>query len=70
MCTACHISSDCLACLAEGSTAADVDMSFQVVVMGFSMGGYVAAALAASHPDLMAGVVIAAAAHDCHTLSW
>eukprot|EP00775_Hariotina_reticulata_P012948 gene12948-13076_t len=42
----------------------------KVVVMGFSMGGYVAAAFAAAHPDLMAGVVIAAAAHDCHTLSW
>lgn len=42
----------------------------QVVMMGFSMGGYVAAALAATHPDLVAGVVMGACAHDTHTTTW
>lgn len=38
--------------------------------MGFSMGGYVAAAFAATHPDLVAGVVMGACAHDTHTTTW
>lgn len=42
----------------------------QVVVMGFSMGGYVAAAFAAAHPELTAGVLMAACAHDAHTCTW
>jgi pimeloyl-ACP methyl ester carboxylesterase len=42
----------------------------QVVMMGFSMGGYVAAAFAATHPDLVAGLVMGACAHDTHTTTW
>lgn len=42
----------------------------QVVLMGFSMGGYVVAAFAARHPELTAGVVMAACAHDAHTATW
>uniref|UniRef100_A0A383VKF6 AB hydrolase-1 domain-containing protein n=1 Tax=Tetradesmus obliquus TaxID=3088 RepID=A0A383VKF6_TETOB len=42
----------------------------KVVVMGFSMGGYVAAAFAAAHPELTAGVLMAACAHDAHTCTW
>lgn len=38
--------------------------------MGFSMGGYVAAAFAAKHPELTAGVVMCACAHDAHTTTW
>lgn len=38
--------------------------------MGFSMGGYVAAAFAATHPEMCAGVVMGACCHDCHTLKW
>ena len=39
-------------------------------MMGFSMGGYVAAAFAATYPDLMAGVVMGACGHDPHTTTW
>lgn len=42
----------------------------QVVMMGFSMGGYVTAGFAAAHPDLVAGVVMGACCHDCHTFKW
>ncbi|KAF6253263.1 Alpha/Beta hydrolase protein [Scenedesmus sp. NREL 46B-D3] len=42
----------------------------KVVVMGFSMGGFVAAAFAAGHPELAAGVVMVACAHDAHTATW
>lgn len=42
----------------------------QVVMMGFSMGGYVAAAFAAAHPELLAGVLMGACCHDAHTLTW
>lgn len=38
--------------------------------MGFSMGGYVAAAFAAAHPEMCAGVVMGACAHDCHNFKW
>jgi len=38
--------------------------------MGFSMGGYVAAAFAAAHPELLAGVLLGACCHDAHTLTW
>ncbi len=41
--------------------------SRKVVVMGFSMGGYVAAAFAAAHPDRVAGVLLGACSHDAHT---
>ena len=42
----------------------------QVVMMGFSMGGFVAAAFAAAHPEMMAGVVLGACAHNAHTGTW
>jgi pimeloyl-ACP methyl ester carboxylesterase len=42
----------------------------QVVMMGFSMGGYVAAAFAARYPHLLAGVLLGACAHDAHTIKW
>lgn len=42
----------------------------KVVMMGFSMGGYVAAAFAAAHPELLAGVLLGACCHDAHTLTW
>lgn len=42
----------------------------QVVMMGFSMGGYVTAAFAAAHPELTAGVLLGACAHDAHTFTW
>lgn len=46
------------------------DTHTQVVMMGFSMGGYVTAAFAAAHPDMVCGVLLAACAHDTHTLTW
>lgn len=42
----------------------------RVVVAGFSMGGYVTAAYAAAHPEVMAGALLGACAHDTHTRSW
>jgi pimeloyl-ACP methyl ester carboxylesterase len=39
-------------------------------MMGFSMGGYVAAAFAARYPELLAGVLLGACAHDAHTFKW
>lgn len=38
--------------------------------MGFSMGGYVAAAFAARHPELVCGVLMGACCHDAHSASW
>ena len=38
--------------------------------MGFSMGGYVTAAFAAAYPDLTAGVLLGACAHNAHTFTW
>lgn len=38
--------------------------------MGFSMGGYIAAAFAAAHPDMIAGVLMGACAHNAHTTTW
>lgn len=42
----------------------------QVVMMGFSMGGYITAAFAARHPDLVTGVVLGGCCHDTHTFMW
>lgn len=42
----------------------------KVVMMGFSMGGYVTAAFAARHPDLVCGVVLGGCCHDTHTFMW
>lgn len=39
-------------------------------MMGFSMGGYVAAAFAAKYPELVAGVVLGGCSHDAHTWKW
>lgn len=42
----------------------------RVVMAGFSMGGFVTAAFAAQHPELLAGAVLAACAHNARTFSW
>jgi pimeloyl-ACP methyl ester carboxylesterase len=42
----------------------------QVVMMGFAMGGYIAAAFAAAHPDLLAGVLMGGCCTDAHSLRW
>lgn len=68
-----HMLYTCIArhiCLAKTQAGLVHDLLLQVVMMGFSMGGYVAAAFAATHPDLVAGVVMGACAHDAHTTTW
>ena len=42
----------------------------KVLIIGFSMGGYIAAAFAAAHPDLIAGCVLSGCAHDTTGLFW
>jgi pimeloyl-ACP methyl ester carboxylesterase len=36
--------------------------------MGFSMGGYIAAAFAARYPHLLAGVLLGGCCHDMHNI--
>lgn len=40
----------------------------QVVMMGFGMGGYVAAAFAAKYSDVLAGVLMGGCCHDEHNI--
>lgn len=42
----------------------------QVVMMGFSMGGYITAAFAATYPELLAGVLLGGCCRDTHSLKW
>lgn len=42
----------------------------QVVMMGFSIGGYITAAFAARHQDLVTGVVLVGCCNDTHTFMW
>ncbi|GBF94565.1 hypothetical protein Rsub_06680 [Raphidocelis subcapitata] len=42
----------------------------KLLVAGFSMGGYAAAAYAAAHPERVAGAILSGCAHDTTTLFW
>lgn len=60
----------CNAVATLGDVIASEAPGRRVLLMGFSMGGYVAAAFAAAHPELLAGVVLGACGHDTHTAMW